>query len=400
MAKRVAPPVRLGIVGVGWGASHARVAHALAPLARVQAICARRRERLAPLARELGLPEAALEQRWEALVRRDDVDLVVITAPDYLHHPITLAAVAHGKHVFCDKPLAMHAGQAREMLEAAERAGVCHFTGFTWRFAPPFATLRRLQETDRLGPVQFVDGHFRIGPPAPSKEWQLDPEQRAGGVLGNLGVHLIDLARYLAAEAGHLPEPDGARWRVWARCDAVARPLPPADQPRSSANDLCWIHLEMAAPGGSAREAGGAGAPRPADVVQARLQVSQLLTLRATDPVRVEVHGALGSAVGYANPLAPHRQRLTFLARTSDEPEPVAPLEFPGGLPAPPTAALPSGGLLRPTIQHLYEAHILPAVTGAGPAAAGTPTFRDGWIAQRVMDAALMSSDLGRWVEV
>jgi hypothetical protein len=88
------------------------------------------------------------------------------------------------------------------------------------------------------------------------------------------------------------------------------------------------------------------------------------------------------------------------LARTSDEPEPVAPLEFPGGLPAPPTAALPSGGLLRSTIQHLYEAHILPAVTGAGPAAPGTPTFHDGWIAQRVMDAALMSSDLGRWVEV
>src|ERR671931_545356 len=98
MAKRVAPPVRLGIVGVGWGASHARVAHALAPLARVQAICARRRERLEPL--------------------------------------------------------------AREMLEAAERAGVCHFTGFTWRFAPPFATLRRLLEGARLGPVPFVDGHF------------------------------------------------------------------------------------------------------------------------------------------------------------------------------------------------------------------------------------------------
>jgi hypothetical protein len=77
----------------------------------------------------------------------------------------------------------------------------------------------------------------------------------------------------------------------------------------------------------------------------------------------------------------------------------VTPLEHPGGPPAPPTAALPSGGLLRPTIRHLYEAHIVPRLT-AGAARPDTPTFLDGWAAQRVMDAALESASGGCWVEV
>src|SRR6476660_2422870 len=109
-------PVRLGIVGVGWGANHARVAVELAPCVEVRALCSRRRARAQALADELRLPGTSIETDWRALVARDDVDLVVVTAPDYLHHPITLAAIEQGKHVFCEKPLAMNAAQAHEML--------------------------------------------------------------------------------------------------------------------------------------------------------------------------------------------------------------------------------------------------------------------------------------------
>ncbi len=428
-------PIRLGIVGAGWGANHARVAAELRPLVEVRALCSRRQERMAALAVELDLPDSALEARWEDLVRREDVDLVVITAPDYLHHPITMGAIACGKHVFCEKPLAMSAAQAAEMLHAAAAAGVAHFTGFTWRFAPPFATLRRVLQQGTLGPIRFIDGHFRIGPPLPGKDWQFDPEQRAGGVLGNLGVHLIDLVRYLdAVQRDGQPELAGQVWRVWASCRRVGDPgavpagqggsavspsmpgAPPgaAAAPRgegeartqadargdwsvqrspSARNDVCWLQLELEdGPDGPAPA--GARAPR----LQARLQVSQLTTLRAAEPVRVEVHGRDATAIAYANPLFPERQRLVLVRRTSDEPEPVEPLDFPGGPPAPPTAALPSGGLLRPTIRHLYEAHIVPRLTGGAPAY-GTPTFADGWQAQRLMDAALRSSDEGRWIQ-
>jgi predicted dehydrogenase len=382
--------IGVGIVGAGWGANHARVVAELGAGVAVRALCARRRERLLPLAVELGLPEGALETSWERLVAREDVDLVVVTAPDVLHHPISLAAIGEGKAVFCDKPLAMDAPQAKEMLDAAEAAGVPHFTGFSWRFAPPFATMRRLLGEGVAGPLRFMDGHFRIGPPLAGKEWQHDPRQRAGGVLGNLGVHLIDLCRAFLLAGGDPAEVDG--WRVWARTDLAGRdpfgeaggaePQDGAPARSSAVNDLVWLQLQM-----------GAGRDAP----QARLQASQLLTLRAPDPVRVEVHGAQASLAGYANPLAPEGQRVALWERTSAPAQAVTPLDFPGGPPAPPTAALPSGGLLRPTVRHLYEGHILPRLL-QGVSRPDTPTFRDGWLAQRVMDAALRSAQEGSWV--
>jgi predicted dehydrogenase len=374
----------------------------------VRALCSRRRARSEALARELGLPDSALEERWEALVGRDDVDLVVNTAPDYLHHPITMAAIAHRKHVFCEKPLAMNAAQAREMLDAAERVGIAHFTGFTWRFAPPFATVRRLIERGTLGRVWLIDGHFRIGPPLPGKEWQLDPEQRAGGVLSNLGVHLIDLVRFLAGPGIEPPAPGERSWCVWAHSEALGGHVERPGGPAGGVQDVCWLQLDLALtsrPAPQTRPAAGLaaatdGRPAPPASLHARLQVSQLPTLRASDPVRVEVHGTAATAIGYANPLAPQRQRVALIERTSEAPRPVEPLEYLGGPPAPPTAALPSGGLLRPTIKHLYEAHIVPRLRGAPPAAGDTPTFRDGWIAQRVLDAALRSAAGGGWVAV
>jgi len=378
--KRSMPAIRLGIVGSGWGANHARVAAELAPALEVAALCSRRPERIAALAEELDLPRAALETDWQALVARDDVDLVVNTAPDYLHYPISMAAIRQRKHVFCEKPLAMNEGQAREMVEAAEAGGVRHFTGFTWRFAPPVATIRRLIDQGRLGDVRFVDGHFRIGPPLPGKEWQFDPELRAGGVLGNLGVHLIDVARHLAAETPQrLPEPDSEPWRVWAHAGLFGRAAEGTTW--GAENDVMWLQIEM----------GG---------VPVRLQASQLGTYRAAEPVRIEVHGSVATAIGYANPLFPERMTVGVVPRISQAPEWVEPLDYPGGPPAPPTAALPSRGLLRPTIRHLYEGHIVPLITGQASVAPETPTFRDGWIAQRVMDAALRSAEGGGWEAV
>jgi predicted dehydrogenase len=392
-------PIGVGVIGTGWGANHARVVQELSPQFRLAAICSRRRERLEPLQQELALPRSALELRWERLVERPDVDLVVITTPDDLHHPITLAAVGQRKHVFCDKPLAMNAGQAAEMLASTETAGVAHFTGFTWRFAPPCATLRQLVASGRLGAVHHIDAHFRIGPPLPEKDWQFSPAHRSGGVFSNLAVHLIDLVRFLTGQVadhpalplGNLQGQDRSDplegWKVWAAGDAS----PQASAAAGTAGALGtypmyqsgWIHLEFPTVNGQFR---------------ARLQASQQFALRASDPVRVEVHGSLASAVGYANPLKPHRQRVDLLPQISADREPVAPLLYLGGPPAPPTAQLPSGGLLRPTLRHLYEDHIGPRLAGNPPNAV-TPTFWDGYIVQRLLDAALESASQGEWIE-
>jgi predicted dehydrogenase len=229
------------------------------------------------------------------------------------------------------------------------------------------------------------------------KEWKLDPEQRAGGALGNLGPHLIDLARYFLDTGRGLPTPQAGDWRVWARCDVIGEPSPGGADDR--VNDLTWLHLEMRVPLPHGATEQGVPAQHTR-LVQARFQVSQLHELRASDPVRLEVHGTAGSAIGYANPLAPPTQRVSFIPRTSAPPEPVLPLEFPGGTPMAPSAAQPSGDLLRPTIRHLYAAYILPSLSGSAGADPGAPSFLDGVIAQRVMDAALSSSQSGTWVTV
>ncbi|HEV2122878.1 MAG TPA: Gfo/Idh/MocA family oxidoreductase [Chloroflexota bacterium] len=306
--------------------------------------------------------------------------MVVITAPDDLHHPITLAATKNGKHVFCDKPLAMNAGQAEQMVRAAQDAGVAHFTGFTWRYAPPFATLHDLITRGDLGQLQGLDGHFRIGPPLPGKEWQLTPEQRSGGVFSNLAVHLLDLVRFLAGHTAEVSRGAGdtlRSWRVWATGNGDSD-----NSSRSTAvHQSSWIHLTF---------------PSGSTTIHARLQASQQVTLRASDPVRIEVHGSQTSAIGYANPLKPHLQRVDLIPQISAEREPLQTLLYPGGPPAPPTAQLPSGGLLRPTIRHLYEAHIVPRIV-TGTHNPTTPTFHDGLLAQRLLDAALRSVVNGNW---
>lgn len=380
-------PVGVGIVGMGWGANHARVLSRLAPLVEVRALCSRRPARAEALAMETGLPRSVVQTSWEELVQRADIDLVVVTTPDYLHYPITMAAIAGSKHVFCEKPLAMTQAQAQEMLEAAETAKVSHFTGMNWRYALPVATIKQALRDGRVGEVRMIDSHFRVGPPVSGREWKIDPEQRAGGALGNLGIHLIDMTRYLARAEGPLPEPDepGNDWRIWARCDSADEHERTRSIDGSNA-DVAYaaLSLEMKTPYG---------------VVHSRMQVSQLHFMRTNYPVCVEVHGTLGSAAGYANPLSPGTQRAEFLPRISAEPEPLTPLIRPGGL----TETIPSHGrvgMLRPAIKHVYQAYVIPEITGEAPIDSEAPTFRDGYIAQRVMEAALSSARSGRWVTV
>ena len=86
--------------------------------------------------------------RYEDVVVRDDVQAVIISTPNFTHVPIALAAIAAGKHVMCEKPLALNQADAWAMAEAADRAGVRHMTAFTYRFVP---AMRYLAELARRG---------------------------------------------------------------------------------------------------------------------------------------------------------------------------------------------------------------------------------------------------------
>ncbi len=143
------------------------------------------------------------ETSWENLVRRDDIDMVDIAAPTNVHKEIAIAAAEAGKHVFCEKPLALNLKDAREMLAAAEKNGVKHQIGFNYRFAPAVRLAKKLIDEGKIGKIY----HFRalylqdwiIDPDFPLV-WRLDRNIAGSGSLGDLGAHLIDLARYLVGD--------------------------------------------------------------------------------------------------------------------------------------------------------------------------------------------------------
>ena len=94
---------------------------------------------------------------WKELIGRDDIDIIDINAPSDVHKEIAIAAAKAGKHVFCEKPLALTLEDSREMLAAVEAAGVKHMVGFNYRFTPAVMLAKKLIEEGRLGEIY----HFR-----------------------------------------------------------------------------------------------------------------------------------------------------------------------------------------------------------------------------------------------
>ncbi|MGI5379438.1 Gfo/Idh/MocA family protein [Streptomyces sp. CA-251387] len=205
------PPLRVGMVGYAFmGAAHSqgwRTAGRVfdLPLNPVQAvICGRDRAAVQGAADRHGW--ASVETDWRALVERDDVDLVDICTPGDSHAEIALAALAAGKHVLCEKPLANTVEEATSMARAAEEAyarGQLAMVGFNYRRVPATALARRMVDEGRLGALRHVRVTYLqdwlVDPDFPLT-WRLRKEQAGSGSLGDLGAHIVDLAQYLVGE--------------------------------------------------------------------------------------------------------------------------------------------------------------------------------------------------------
>ncbi|MDQ1014940.1 putative dehydrogenase [Streptomyces afghaniensis] len=205
------PPLRVGMVGYAFmGAAHSqgwRTAGRVfdLPLNPVQAvICGRDATAVRAAADRHGW--ASTETDWRALVERDDIDLVDICTPGDSHAEIALAALAAGKHVLCEKPLANTVEEATSMVRAAEEAyqrGQIAMVGFNYRRVPATAQARRMVAEGRLGTLRHVRVTYLqdwlVDPQFPLT-WRLRKEQAGSGSLGDLGAHIIDLAQYLVGE--------------------------------------------------------------------------------------------------------------------------------------------------------------------------------------------------------
>lgn len=208
--------IRVGMVGYKFmGKAHSHAYHDIplffpeVPTPIKQVICGRDAAGVETARRQFGYKYA--ETDWRNLLARDDVDLVDINAPSNAHHEIVLAACAHGKDVFCEKPLALTLKDARSMLEAAETAGIRHMVGFNYRFVPAVQLAKKLVSDGRIGKIHHFRAWFLqdwiVDPDFPLV-WRLQKEVAGSGSHGDLGAHLIDLAHYLV---GDLDEVIGMR---------------------------------------------------------------------------------------------------------------------------------------------------------------------------------------------
>ncbi|WP_337102743.1 Gfo/Idh/MocA family protein [Paenibacillus sp. YIM B09110] len=201
--------IRVGMVGYKFmGKAHSNAYRALPmffPKSAVKpvmaAICGRDPEGVEQAREQFGWE--SVETDWRQLVKRDDIDLIDINAPSDAHKEIALAAAAEGKHLFCEKPLALTLEDSREMLEAAEKAGVKHMVGFNYRFSPAVQLAKKLIEEGRIGKIFHFRAMFLqdwiIDPNFPLV-WRLQKEIAGSGSHGDLGAHLIDMARFLVGE--------------------------------------------------------------------------------------------------------------------------------------------------------------------------------------------------------
>jgi predicted dehydrogenase len=222
--------LKVAIIGGGYMARAHSVALAALPVYIPDAPARPVRELICDVTDELA--EAAARDfgfhrwtsDWRAAVTDPDIDIVDVVLPNAMHHEVVMAALAAGKHVTCEKPLATTTEDCLDLLHAADTAGVVHQVGLNWRLAPAVQQARRLIDDGTIGEIRDFRGFwladFGYDDSAPMT-WKYSREGAGSGALGDTGSHIIDIARYLVGEFSevvgiertHVPErrwPDGS----------------------------------------------------------------------------------------------------------------------------------------------------------------------------------------------
>jgi predicted dehydrogenase len=143
------------------------------------------------------------ETDYRKVIERPDIDLVDITSANNMHAEMAIAAARAGKHVFCEKPLAMDLAQARRMVAAVEKAGVKHAICFNYRAAPAVALAKQIIAEGRIGEIFHWRGQYLqdwIVDPKFPLVWRLQKEVAGSGAHGDLIAHLIDTAHFLVGD--------------------------------------------------------------------------------------------------------------------------------------------------------------------------------------------------------
>jgi len=333
------------------------------PQAELAAVCGRNRQRTEEVAARYSIP--AVYTDYRQMFEEGRLDAVIVAAPDDLHYPITMAALDAGLHVLCEKPLAMNAPQALAMAERAAAAGVKHMVMYTFRWMPHLQYARDLIDQGYLGRVYHCEFRYLMGY-ARSREfiWRLD-RGRANGILGDIGSHAIDTARWLVGEISAVSAQLGA---------FVERPGADGG-PGDPANDCALLLLRFKDGGQGVIQASGV-AHLPGDAIG---QQVRLYGSGGTLEIDIPPFGPAGAAT--LRGAASHEVQMQTLA--------VPPIYWEAADPADPMSVFTKNSA---GARQFVDAILLDT--------APVPDFLDGYRAQLVIDAALAANASGCTVTI
>lgn len=204
--------LRVAMIGHGFmGAAHsvgwrqAPAAYDLPLTPRMAVLVGRDADKTADAARKWGWDETSTD--WRSVIERDDIDLVDIVTPGDSHAEIAIAALAAGKHVLCEKPLANSVEEAEAMEQAAQDAaanGIRAMVGFTYRRVPAVTLMRDMIADGRVGTVRQVRASYRqdwLADPQSPMTWRLDKDRAGSGSLGDIGAHIVDMTQFVTGQS-------------------------------------------------------------------------------------------------------------------------------------------------------------------------------------------------------
>ena len=143
---------------------------------------------------------AAVTTDWRELLKRDDVDAIIVSTPPHLHVDMTVEALQAGKHVLCEKPLARNLEECQRMVDAATASGRQLATGFNYRFYPSILKASELLASGKIGKLDHIRSYTGYSATAHHQEWLHEFETMGGGALRDNGVHLIDLTCFFLGD--------------------------------------------------------------------------------------------------------------------------------------------------------------------------------------------------------
>jgi predicted dehydrogenase len=344
-----------------------------ADMVRIVGVATSRPETAEKAAGELGCNVWTADYR--ELLARDDVDLVDVCVPNRWHEEIVLAAARAGKHIYCEKPLAMNVAEAQRMVDAVAKAGVHAQMTFNFRFFPAITRARQLMDEGFLGRIfSFRGRYYRASYIDYDKplSWRLRKEIAGGGALFDLGSHILDLIHYLLGEFDS----------VQATLDTLIRerPVAPGAAERApvTVDDIALLHARMANHALGLIEISRMGTGATNDLQIEIFGDKGALRFNAADPSWLEVYDVrdpgepLGGMRGF--------RKLEVVQRHV-------------GQKAPDWTMPP--GFVRSHAECQYQ--FLRAIWGER---SPSPNLADGLHVQEVMAAAVHSSQEQRWVRL